>query len=787
MPKLGPRGATLIALVLAAIGWLAAARLTLVEDLTALLPERDERGASTAAMARRFGMMRRLVVVVGPGDAGAGLHRGATAIEAALGEVDGVVDVIGEVDEGAARRAAELLLKRAARLHRPSLSPLSPRVLARRLAELKDRLAVPEAIVMQPFLLEDPIGLARGALRGLESAGRALGTTVDRGRLVSADGRHALVLARLGFDPMELDRSRRFLDDLDGALAAARERSGAGEIGAVALSGAHFVVSSSGAIISDVRQAFVLTTVLVLAVFLLFFRRVRLLPAALLPGGLGIAAALGVMAALGEELHALTLGFAATITGLSVDYAIHLLHRAGSEPGGETGARIDGALRAVSRPIVLGCLTTFGALVLVATSGFTGVRQLALFAAISLPVAMAVTLTVLPAFHGLLLGGARSRVPASPDPLGVLVAGGGATRRWLAIALAAALLAAGIAGGLRVHLSGDPREMGAVDPELDAREAAVKAAFPGLADQAFVVASGKSLDAALEANDRLYERLVRAGVPRDEIVSLSPFLPAPSTQEASLEVVAQLFDEGPVGRRAAREFRRAGFREVYFARLKAALDAPPITPRSFEKTSLGAVVSEALVEDQDGFHVMTRIRAADDGAIDRLAEIAGAVSGCRLASERLEARAALTSLQRELARMLATWLVAALVLLTLSERSFWFGLKAALPAVLGVAAAVGLFGLAGRPLTPVASAGMTLVMGLGIDYGIFMLARSARPVQRTAGAVLASALTTLAAFGVLSLAATRAMADLGLIILVGVTAALATALVVLPALAPRRR
>jgi len=780
MPKLGPRTATLIVLVIATAGGLAGARLTLVEDITALLPKIGGRGASTVALARRFGLMRKLVVVVGPGD---GLHTAAAAVEGALASVDGIGDVHGSVDEGAARGAAELLLDQAPRLHRPGLAPLSPSELGGRLADLKQRLAVPEAIVMQPYLLKDPLGLARGALLGLESAGKSLGATVDRGRLVSADRRHALVVAELRFDPLDLTRSQRFLGELDLAL----DRVTVGGVPVMALSGAHFVVASSGTIIADVTQAFVLTSILVLAVFLLFFRRVRLLPAALLPGGLGIAAALVVMALMGEELHALTLGFAATITGISVDYAIHLLHRAGTEPGEATGTRMDGALRAVSRPVVLGCLTTFGALVLVATSGFTGIRQLALFAAVSLPVAMGVTLFIVPAYHRLLLGGAKPSSIRAPGRLGLLVSGGWTAPRGLVVAIAVAVLAAGVAGGTRVRLSGDPREMGAVDPGLTAREEKVREVFPGLTDQAFVVASGVTLDGALEANDLLYERLRGAGIAADEVISVSPFLPSIATQEASVKAVRLLFGQGPVGRRTAEEFDRAGFRPEYLEQLRGSVEVASITSEMFAGTSLAPMVSDALVADEDGFHVLTRVRAADDPAVERLGEIAASVGGCRIASERLEARNALETLQRELVRMLGTWLVAAFLLLAITERSLVFGIKAALPALLGVAAAVGLFGFLDRPLTAVASAGMTLVMGLGIDYGIFMLSPSARPLERTAGAVLASALTTLAAFGVLSLAATRAMADLGLIILIGVSVALLTALFLLPALSRGRQ
>jgi hypothetical protein len=73
-------------------------------------------------------------------------------------------------------------------------------------------------------------------------------------------------------------------------------------------------------------------------------------------------------------------------------------------------------------------------------------------------------------------------------------------------------------------------------------------------------------------------------------------------------------------------------------------------------------------------------------------------------------------------------------------------------------------------------------MGLGIDYGIFMQCKGSGALSHTASAVFASALTTVAGFGVLALSRVQAMADLGLIILVGVLGALVAALFLVPAL-----
>jgi len=773
----------LLALIAAGAG-LAASRVRVVTDISALFPDREDR-ASVIELARQAGLMRRVAIAIGPDRPGAErLHLGADAVAEGIAALDGVGGVVSAIDADGTRRAAELLMERAMVLHRgPRLDRDEIRA---RLAALKVRLASPEALVMQRYLLGDPLGFSREALQGIEGAARGIGGQVDRGRLMSSDGRYSVVFAEVAFDPLEVEQSARFVEQLEARVRESLDRAGLDDLEFVALGGPHFVVASSGTMIRDVRLAFAITAVGVLLVFLFFLGRLRLLPVALLPGGVGIGVALGVMGLIDAKVHALTIGFAAAVTGISVDYAIHLLHRALHRSGGGSGERMSGALDAVWRPVVLGCATTVVAFVIVSFTGFPGVRQLAIFSSISVPVALIATLFMLPPFHRVLLGdepvdrsvagrlsSAVSRLQAAPSSL---------ARRLVVAGCFAALSAGAIWLASGVTLSGDPRDMGYRDPEITEREELVRSLFPGLIGQSVAVASGSTSQAALETNDELYAALRQGGFAADRIVSISPFLPASVTQERAREEAAALLGDDDT--RAV--FVESGFRESYFDGLREKVGAPALTAEDFAGTSLGELVADSLRQGGEQHAVTTRVLTADDGELKRLASVVEGVPGCSLVSERLQVAGALEAMQREIAAMLGIWLVAALLLVSLVMRSPLSGLRAALPAVVGVAAAAGLFGLLGRPLTPIAAPGFTLVMGLGIDYGIFMQGRRSSAVAAASPAVLASALTTLAAFGALAAARTRAMADLGLIIMVGVGAAVLAALLLVPALTGRR-
>jgi predicted exporter len=768
--------------VLLAAGALAATRISVETDVTELLPDRG--GDSLVELARRFGMMRKVAVVVGPeakGDTDR-LLEAADAAADALAKLDGVAAVTSRVEMDEARRAAAVVLGRAARLARADALPKNEAETAERVAQLKERLGAPEAMVIQEYLLQDPLGLGRDALRGLEAVGEGQGARVERGHLVSLDGRYALVFLDLSFDALDVERATAFVRELDRTVARALEAEGTADIPVVALGGVHFASASASSLIADLKWCSIAITVLVAGVFLLFFRRLRLLLLALVPGLLGNAIAAGAMGLAGQRVHALTLGFASTITGISIDYAIHLYHRALGETEGDTRARMAAALQAVVRPVTLGCATAVAAFLLVATSSFTSVRQLAAFAAISVGVSLLTALLLLPSLHRLALGGAGPGLRDTAERwsrrftrLGTGAVGARRAVLLLVFAAAAGAFAFGLFG---VTLSGDPRDLGYTPPDLVAKQDRLSRLFPGIADQALLVAEGGSRDEALARNDALYAALLAGGVEKDDVVSVSPFLPSLATQRRSLDASAALFDPGAGGARTA--LAAAGFAPSYIEGLDAMLDAPPIEPADYSGTSLGRLVTEALVQQGGRWYVLSRVKGA--ARADSLAAIAEAVPGCRLASERVEAQGTLDALQKDLAWMLGIWGAVALVLIAVVERSLLFSLRAVLPPAFGVLAAVGLYGLIGRPVTPVASAALTMVLGLGINYGVYVEHEPAGERGRVAAAVFADALTTIVGFAALAFANNRAMADIGLMIVVGLTAAMLCAVIVLPAL-----
>ncbi len=117
-------------------------------------------------------------------------------------------------------------------------------------------------------------------------------------------------------------------------------------------------------------------------------------------------------------------------------------------------------------------------------------------------------------------------------------------------------------------------------------------------------------------------------------------------------------------------------------------------------------------------------------------------------------------------------------------------LVALMPLTLGMIATLGVMALFGFSLNPANMIAFPLILGVGADNGVHVLhdfqgrdrKQRYRLTHITGFGILIKALTTVLGFGTLMIAQHRGMASLGLILAVGVTCCMLTALVCLPAL-----
>jgi hypothetical protein len=135
-------------------------------------------------------------------------------------------------------------------------------------------------------------------------------------------------------------------------------------------------------------------------------------------------------------------------------------------------------------------------------------------------------------------------------------------------------------------------------------------------------------------------------------------------------------------------------------------------------------------------------------------------------------------------------LAAMVLVLLLDFGSVKHTLVALLPLGMGMIASLGIMALAGVDLNPANMIAFPLILGVGADNGVHVMHdyRDRNRKKRyalshaTGRGIMVAALTTVLGFGTLMISQHRGMASLGLVLTLGVSTCMLTALVFLPAL-----
>ncbi|WP_231906517.1 MMPL family transporter [Cupriavidus gilardii] len=542
------------------------------------------------------------------------------------------------------------------------------------------------------------------------------------------------------------------------ALLAAGERAAQQGDGDVKVVAAGIPLHAEAAAVQANREMNVIGLGSLAAVLLLVwlaFRSLRPIGLVALSLVIGTAAALSVTALVFGRVHLITLVFGASLVGVAEDYGIHYFVMRQARPAW-TPAR---TVRMLFGGMALALATSVAAYLALGVAPFPGLRQMALFSATGLVCAF---LTVVLWFPWL------DRAPVRPTPLSRWLAG--SLARWPRVradrrtALALGLLGVFIALGVsRVRVSDDVRQLQSSPPELVEAQR-VAARLLGTASPAqFIVVRGATPEQVLqreEAVKRALAPVVSAGQLRG-VLALSDWVPSAARQQADAALAGRVeHDVRARVRRALGESAAAGpavAASGAVLTLPAWLADPVSLP--LRQLWLGQIgpdhASVMMLQGLDGRDAIGAVAAA-------VAPVAGALWVDRVADY--------SALLARYRAMMAWLLVAgaAVVAVLLAWRHGRAAWRALVPTLLAAALSVAMLGWLDVPLQLFSVLALALLLGVGVDYGIFLLEHPGDGVSWTA--IVLGAASTLLAFGLLALSATPALHAFGMTMLGGVGA-----------------
>ncbi|WP_347554528.1 MMPL family transporter [Robbsia sp. KACC 23696] len=680
---------------------------------------------------------------------------------------------------------------------------------------LDARLYAPDAAAgggpLQASLADDPFGWLSHWLSDLPLAQTRL--QFDQGYLVAhiaADGQRAstghhrigvLVLATLAGSPYATQTQQAVLDAVGSGDAAMRHTAAPGLT--LTRFGAVFYAASARASAQHEVHVIGLASLAGIAVLMVWvFRSARLLLLGFLSTALGVLFAFDITLAVFGQIHLLTLVFGASLIGEAVDYAIQYFV-AYLEQGVAIRATSSArrASRVVRPALTVALATSLLGYAVLAAVPFPALRQIACFAFVGIATAFLSVLTLLPT----LLPRLKARTAASRTVFFARAGRGLAlayrllqARRVWPVAVIVALLAA--PGWRLLHSDDDIHLLVKRDPTLLAQENRIRRALGSDESTQFFLVRGRDDEAVLQGLARIDARL-RASPLLPAWQSVTSFVPSTARQQADAALVNRVVFADPEALR--RILVDAGLRDdvidrwfdahrhegdtVHVADWLAASWSQPYA-HLWLGTLNGAAGTSGTAAAPPVQAAVMPLQGVDDSKVAALRALAEQASSA-------EARIVFVDKARSVSDLFgayrvrgAFWLlgVSALILGLLSCRYRLRGaVRVMLPTALSVAVVLGAFGYLHQALTLFNILALMLVLGVGVNYAVFLregclrIARdgsqgsvASEDADSALGAVwvgvLLSAATTFLSFGLLACSAMPALRGFGLTLSLGI-------------------
>lgn len=616
----------------------------------------------------------------------------------------------------------------------------------------------------RPFA-QDPLNLYGDFLaQQLPSGGRL---RLSRDVLVAPSDRgpYVMVSAESTADPFSLSDNARVEGVIAGTIAQVTQAHPGTEVLTSGVVRHAAAASAQGQ--AELATFGTVSTIAIVLLVVLTFRGVRPLLLTLLSLAVGTLAALTLTALAFGRVHLITLVFGSTLTGVGVDYSIHFF---ADQFRHQKKWDVHETLHHVGPAIAIGMFATVLGYMALLLLPFPGLRQMAVFSITGIVAACGTVLCAHPMFANRVPAAHRPRALAFARWLGDLPLSG--KLRGFSLAALAALALACAAGIARLSFVDDIRSLQSTPDWLKLQESRVRELLGGGFDTRFFLVEGADAEQLLQREEALRERLdvlvARGALGGYQAVSRG--LPSKQRQQDNHAALAQAVysSEGAL----AQVLAAAGYDRAAIERQRSAFGAAdPLTPAQWRASPVSAPLRGLWLESASaplgrgaasavslsGVKDLEALQALGDSAlpgvqfVDRVARVSAILHRFRI--------------EASVGLLCAFAIIAGVMAWRYGPST---GARLMVAPVGGAALTLATLGALGVSANLFNILALLLVLGMGVDYAVFM--REGHTARSTViMAILLAGLMTLLSFGLLAMSSTPFIRSLGLTVMLGVS------------------
>ncbi|WP_424246125.1 putative exporter [Elusimicrobium posterum] len=608
----------------------------------------------------------------------------------------------------------------------------------------------PEGMFLKDFITADPLGMISVLsqdLKDLNITGENL--NFRNGFMVSNDGMSAMMMFDMagGFD-----RAKSAL--VTAQVAGLNDFVDFG-LQVFSMGAARYTQENNDIIQKDVRNVLILSVVLMLGIFLIFFRDRRALFVYIVPVLVLIPAAVLTFLIFGS-ISGITIGFGSVLMGLAVDYSVYIYFAIKSAKAQNKNS----VIRAMFKPIILSASTSIISFVVIYFCSIELFRQISVFATSGLIYALFLAFVVAPLFFK-----ARDKkekdfkFSADIKPLAAAIT-------------VSAIIFGGIISIKFLSFDTSLDSLNTVSKEFVEQRKIFDSITGNVSETgALLFVSATTQDGARAESEKIAKD-------NNLQLPLSVLLPSASARKENLERWKTFWTRARINevkKYISEQANMYGLQPSAFNGFYNFLSsaAAPAGTENFDLTS----VYNPFVQNENSFSMVHVLKGAEVKEDLKLGENAV------LVSQNLIQKELFYSVIKILFIIMAIVAVLDFIMLWTALKDVRIVILGFIPILCGISMIFIISAIFGFKINLFSLFSIPLIIGLGVDYAIFVIHQSlsSKDLHPSRG-VASAALLTLAGFGALVVAKHKVLFAIGFTVSVGIATAVIISIYLLPAM-----
>ncbi|MDR1952785.1 MAG: MMPL family transporter [Elusimicrobiota bacterium] len=614
-----------------------------------------------------------------------------------------------------------------------------------------DKLLLPTGIFERKIIALDPLNILPVFLEELKVFNFSNSLDINGGFVKSKDLTQILLLFDYDGNVLDLQKSQKIKETFE----KIKENIPA-DVDVFYMGAPRFTSENHETIIADIFRISIISIVLMIVLFLVFLRNKEALfiyfaaPIVIVFAGVITNWIFG-------NLSIITLGFGSVLMGLTVDYFLYMFFALKSADENQKFK----TAQEMFKPITASAVTSIAAFLLLLFSGIEILRQTAVFCASGLIAALFISLFVSPFIFP--SKNKQSREIFQEKQKVYL-----SYRKALFILFI--IIASGVAGFYYAEINVSAESLNVSSKQLkDDREMFDKITGSAFNKNKMLFIFGSSIDEVLESNEKI-------SALNPKYLKLSNVFPSNKTKEKNIENWKRFWDDVKINQIeniAGEVLRKRNLKENLFDNFY-----------NFLKTARGEISTDFNLNmffnpiiNLDAKFAFVNI-IPSDAQIDGIEQF-----DCEIISNDLLIKKIAADVLSRFSKIFLFLFICSFIVLTLIFRSLKLSLIAIAPPLCGISAFFAASALFGIEINLIAIYALPLLIGLGADYGVFMIyqKKTGAKLHPTKALVIA-ALSTIIGFGSLTAAHHNVLFIIGFMVCSGIIVSILTSIFVLPSL-----